>query len=213
MAEKKSMESKSTEMKSMEAKKATKEDYDSQVIPLTDFIDRKEALSIVVPPTSDGSLYGDPTNRDDGPRMGWVVTSLLLEKFYNFMNPRWQQAIKNAVIGTIKETDGYGNTSVSMGLAVKHFASSDKNVIFLNCGSGGVKYQFYMRDNETIKVGLEHKPDPKKVGDESQAGPNSLPVADIYTPKVCIDYLRNRYLIVQGIEDSKKKNYCQISQY
>jgi len=83
------------------------------------------------------------------------------------MDPAWRNQIQ---IGIIKSTFECGNTSVSMGLAVSYFAKkhlnkdNNKVVGFLNCGTGGIKFQLYtclqQKNNDRYRVALvaEFKP-------------------------------------------------------
>lgn len=118
-----------------------------------------------------------------GPYLGFVSTITLLDNLWNF------EGLKNVrgslAIGLIKDTIKYGNTSVSMGAAVEHFSKHpdydektnsgpDDDVVFLNCGTGGIKYQYYVRRDGIIRIEKEHKP-------QNQTGPNSLKIGT-YTP-------------------------------
>lgn len=65
---------------------------------------------------------------------------------YYMTDGAWREHVH---IGIIKSTFECGNSSVSMGLAVSYFANKainkDENQVvgFLNCGTGGNKFQLY----------------------------------------------------------------------
>lgn len=109
-----------------------------------------------------------------------VALRTVLELVFNLWYTADEQwiALRNRVqIGLVKDTKKYGNTSVSQGCAVNYFsANPDKtNVAFLNCGTGGIKYQVYKNDNGLITVVSEFKPEngaspqvfAKPLGDET----------------------------------------------
>ncbi len=109
-----------------------------------------------------------------------VALRTVLELMFNLWYTADEQwiALRNRVrIGLVKDTKKYGNTSVSQGCAVNYFSTNpDKtNVAFLNCGTGGIKYQVYKNDNGLITVVSEFKPEngaspqvfAKPLGDET----------------------------------------------
>ena len=111
---------------------------------------------------------------------GLKATLHLLKKLWNMPDPQWM-AIRNTVcVGMVKDTKKHGNTSVSMGFAKNFFDKNpDENVVlFLNCGTGGIKYQLYRRNMKTGIVFLDKEFKPK-----DGASPNSLPVEGLYKPK------------------------------
>lgn len=93
-----------------------------------------------------------------------VALRAIIEFFGNLWytpNPQWRAVRERMFIGLIKDTKNFGNTSVSQGCAVKFFREHpDKNmVVFMNCGTGGIKYQTYERKpNGVITVKGEYKP-------------------------------------------------------
>jgi hypothetical protein len=126
-----------------------------------------------------------------GQYLGFLSTMNLLKVLWSSCN---LDNIKDKLaIGLIKDTNEYGNTSVSMGAAVEHFSkhnehdqnNNNKNndIVFLNCGTGGIKYQHYVKQNGIIRIEKEHKP-------QNQTGPNSLKIGDIYTPSKIVEEKR-----------------------
>ncbi len=63
---------------------------------------------------------------------------------------------ENIHIGFIKETKQYGNTSVSMGAAHELLVDGEK-ALFLNCGTGGIKFQLFERVYGRLKIVAESK--------------------------------------------------------
>jgi len=83
--------------------------------------------------------------------------------YYTEDIPSWDG--EKVKLSLIKETKAYGNTSVSMGLAVARNPPVRCMVKFviifgcLNCGTGDVKQQYYLVDQSGVKrVFLEYKP-------------------------------------------------------
>lgn len=74
--------------------------------------------------------------------------------------PGWSEVKDKVIVSLIKDTSDCGNSSVSMGLAWKYFKKyvGETLVVFLNCGTGGVKLQAYLRVAKTVTVLHEHKP-------------------------------------------------------
>lgn len=115
-----------------------------------------------------------------GAYLGFISTMNLLEELWACVNLR--EIRDKLAIGLVKDTIAYGNTSVSMGVAVEHFSKLDGNnndVVLLNCGTGGIKYQHYVRQDGIIRAGKEYKP-------ENQTGPNSLKIKE-YVPMKEVD--------------------------
>lgn len=172
----------STYVKQSEKKQKPSEqtNYNNDVIPL-ELIVREKFGKIYTDPkfptTSNGTLYGDDKINNDGQIIGFTSSLDVCIKLWRMNNARWL-AIRNRVhIGYIKGTKKHGNTSVSMGLAVRYFEKNTNKscVIFLNCGTGGIKYQCYAQKANIIYLLFEFKP-------ENRTGPNSLKVCT-YTPK------------------------------
>lgn len=97
----------------------------------------------------------------DGPFRAFDATCEFLKELHFFLDARMHpERTRNEIfIGFVKETPSNGNTSVSMGTAVEYFKKnpSEQGVMFLNCGTGGIKYQLYLKNgcNYTLK---EYKP-------------------------------------------------------
>jgi hypothetical protein len=196
------------EVKNSEVKSASKPknekteeqiDYREDVISLKDIVEMADAVNSLLPPTSNGSEFGDNNAKNDGPRMGAFVTIQLFKALYAKSDERWN-AIKDKVkIGIIKETKKYGNTSVSMGVAklMSVYMPDKQYFIFLNCGTGGIKYQVYMHKNGILSLLFEHKP-------TSEAGPNALCVGAYKPSKKTHALDQNRLLIDQELKQVYK---------
>jgi len=91
------------------------------------------------------------------------------------MSTKFRRKIRDRVqLGLIKETKSFGNTSVSMG-AAKSVPVFEDAVGFLNCGTGGIKYQMYSVRGGLLRVVAEFKP-------KNGCSPNALKVGS-YSPK------------------------------
>jgi len=96
-------------------------------------------------------------------------------------------------IGLIKETINFGNTSVSMGAAV---TSKHKCVVFLNCGTGGIKWQLYYRKNGVYRLVDEFKP-------KNGASPNALSIGS-HAPKNAVEFALGREKLEKEYADARK---------
>lgn len=74
-----------------------------------------------------------------------------------------RQVRDKVCVGFIKDTPQHGNTSVSMGAAKALSANlgAGDYIGFLNCGTGGIKYQMYKRE-PLLSVAKEYKPSEEK---------------------------------------------------
>ena len=137
-----------------------------------------------------------------GPYKALYSTLRLLFELWNNPDDMWTKFKESFYIGLIKETDTYGDTSVSMGAAVEHFKNKDpSDVMFLNCGTGGIKYQIYTKrkdininENEIIYARKDYKPANNEYALENITGPNQLNVnGDIEKdPK----YIQNKFQMI-----------------
>ena len=92
----------------------------NQIIPINQFI----------------ANYKDiPLDLTDGIDVAFYVMMQILQEIYDLTKNN------NILIGTYKETQKYGDTSVSMGLC--HQLKIEEDIGILNCGAGGIKYQIY----------------------------------------------------------------------
>ncbi len=97
----------------------------------------------------------------DEPDMYWGFMQVLdlAQLLWNSPPPqhihvnRWEQMKFELMFSIIKDTKCFGNTSVSMGAATTQHSFAN-----LNCGSGGIKYQVYMDEKESIIMVHEYKP-------------------------------------------------------
>lgn len=124
----------------------------------------------------DEKMSGD----EEGPVHALHATQALLKNVYYLdqflpddLKPRWRSIRGNVQIGFIKDTKKHGNTSVSMGVAKTLDIDC---VCLLNCGTGGVKYQMYLKANGILYLSSEYKP-------KNGASPNALALGG-YKPKV-----------------------------
>lgn len=89
---------------------------------------------------------------------------MCLKNIYSIEDDSWKRVRDQVKVGIIKDTVSHGNTSVSMGAATLVFGLENlPRVCFLNCGTGGIKYQVYQNrvqgDADTyINVTSEYKP-------------------------------------------------------
>src|SRR4029079_13184642 len=82
---------------------------------------------------------------NSGSQEAFKTTLHFLSRLWNISDdPKWLNVRGKLKIGWIKETREYGNTSVSMGAASKTTVDVDK-IGFLNCGTGGIKYQIFSK--------------------------------------------------------------------
>jgi hypothetical protein len=85
------------------------------------------------------------TNDDaKGPLAGLHAALSSLKALWFTKDPDWKAIRDKVQVGLVKETEDCGNTSVSMGLAYRIMKETkEQNLVLLNCGTGGVKYQLY----------------------------------------------------------------------
>ena len=123
------------------------------------------------------------------------ATLQTLHGLWHLADAEWRKTRETIHIGLVKETKRHGNTSVSMGCATQYFAKNPERsgVAFLNCGTGGIKYQYYRKDNGIIYVALEHKP-------KDGASPNGIEISG-FKPKVPVGYVRNVLLLNNELYD------------
>lgn len=96
----------------------------NQIIPIDQFISNYKDISL---------------DLTDGTDVGFYVMIQILQEIYNLTKNN------NILIGTYKETQKYGDTSVSMGVC--HQLKIEEDIGILNCGAGGIKYQIYGKRN------------------------------------------------------------------
>lgn len=123
---------------------------------------------------------------EESTRGAHAALAALCELWY-MKDPSWRAVRNEVMVGLIKETKDCGNTSVSMGLAKIYFdANPEKGFVgFMNCGSGGVKYQLYARGEDQLVITLgEFKPAQKeqKEGGKTEAAKFSCLTCGTYQP-------------------------------
>lgn len=97
--------------------------------------------------------------KDPGPVAALHGALCCLKDLYCLGGGAWAKDIPIQV-GLIKATADCGNTSVSMGIAWIYFRNKPDNQALgvLNCGTGGVRLQLYIRTKKTVVCLLEYKP-------------------------------------------------------
>lgn len=127
-----------------------------------------------------------------GPVHALHATLVMFKNLYYLNDERWPKIRDSLKLGLIKDTKKYGNTSVSMGAAKKVFENNNNltSVGFLNCGTGGIKYQRY-DCKEIIHVVGEHKP-------KDAASPNNLKVGQ-FKPKKEMSFEETAALLVRDL--------------
>lgn len=143
--------------------------FSEQIIPLQDLIhnfdDVIEVLKKEVP----------LEERKKGPCMAFLQFMLSMCMFWHHPSPTWRNKLrKRFCVGFIKDTKQYGNTSVSMGVFTKkHSLLKNKELLCLNCGTGGIKFQYFINIGAECYV-MEEKPGKNT----SFLSPNDLEVFD-----------------------------------
>ncbi len=122
---------------------------------------------------SDTLQEGKYSEDDEGPLHALDAALTLLKNLYYLDDEKWRSVRDKVTIGLVKDTKDYGNTSVSMGAAA---LQKGQQVGFLNCGTGGIKYQLYARESGCLRLVSEYKP-------KGGANINSLKIGN-YQPKV-----------------------------
>lgn len=97
--------------------------------------------------------------KDPGPVAALHGALCCLKDLYCLGGGAWAKDLPIQV-GLIKATSDCGNSSVSMGLAWIYFRNKPDNQALgvLNCGTGGVRLQLYVRTKGTVSCLLEYKP-------------------------------------------------------
>lgn len=100
----------------------------------------------------------------EGPVHAFHATFVWLKNLWYFhqnarLDKEWAAIRPSIALGLIKDTQRYGNTSVSMGAAKNKFRENptSDSIGFLNCGTGGIKYQLYS-SRGCLHLKSEHKP-------------------------------------------------------
>ncbi len=137
--------------------------------------------------------------KDSGPFYAFTYMAQAAKAIYNLEMPsnckynqqQWQLILNTKVkFGLVKDTPDCGTSSVSMGAAVEHFtkfppknAMMKEVVLFLNCGSGGIKYQLYESFNGMIRCVEEEK----GFGSNELPNPNAIKIGN-YIPSMLRDF-------------------------
>lgn len=128
-----------------------------------------------------------------GPVHALHATLVMFKNLYYLDDARWPKIRDSLKLGLIKDTKKYGNTSVSMGAAKKVFEKipDKKSVGFLNCGTGGIKYQRYDCQDVLHVIG-EYKP-------KDAASANALKVG-AFTPKSVVSFEETSRLLFRDLQ-------------
>lgn len=155
----------------------------------------------------------------EGPTFALQATLTLLKELYFLDNAAWRQLRDKVSIGLIKDTKNHGNTSVSMGKFTFHIHSLnicflsgaaktapefESCVGFLNCGTGGVKYQMYSKKG-CLHLEAEAKP-------KGGASPNALQVGP-YTPASAVSFEATRKLLEEELKNAPWKDLENVPVY
>jgi len=162
------------------------DDFKALVVPLKNIADTNFSRLM-------DSLPGD----GDATVVALRATLWTLHGMWHSKNPRWRSVRNRFRVGIVKETNTCGNTSVSMGFAARYFKENPnrQSVGFINCGSGGNKYQQYLKLSDgTVAVGYEGKP-------KNGSSPGLFTVAGFVPDKGALDDNANNTLLCKEIED------------
>lgn len=180
----------------IEEKHGGNKQYIADCVPLGQLILNEDEAMDFFP--TDEQINSDQDLK--GPNDGLRACLRLLRDLWYYPNAQWRLVRLRVLIGLVKDTENHGNTSVSMGMA-KGFFDANPNPLtsavgFLNCGTGGIKYQYYLRISERIFVVFEFKP-------KDGANPNALEFPG-YNPKKPMSFDQVRRLLGQEIVQASK---------
>jgi hypothetical protein len=126
------------------------ENFDGAVIPLSDLLLNGY--------DAEAMANSDEKIGDEGPRGAFFASQRALRCLWGFDNPRWRALRRQVRAGSVKDTKGYGNTSVSMGASRQLFAEHQgSKVVIFNCGTGPAKFQVYEVVNGVHRLVTEVK--------------------------------------------------------
>lgn len=143
-------------------------------------------------------LDGGVSQEDEGPVHALHATCLALKNLWYLHgieskdDPEWKTIRETVLLGLIKDTKKQGNTSVSMGAAKLKFDEnkSTRRVGFLNCGTGGIKYQLYSSKR------CQHLKDEFKP--KGGASPNALEIGS-FKPKQPVSFEATKELLAKEL--------------
>ncbi len=165
--------------------------YAKDCVPMKNFV-------MNIPQSLD--LLPDTVGEDMvGPVNGFKAALRLIHDLWFYPNAEWRRIREKVLIGIIKDTVDHGNTSVSMGAAKRFFQRNSRNFIvtFINCGTGGNKYQTYCCSDTRIFLLCEHKP-------KNGANLNNL-ITNGYTPKKVDSVEVTRNALKKELRESHEK--------
>lgn len=127
------------------------------------------------------------TEKNKGPiagfrttRKGLTILLTYLREYYHYFTTHGG-AVPRMKCGWITETENYGTSSVSMGIAVKLFYFTDQPIALLNCGTGGIKATIFKKRQEDGSVYCSFKL--STVNDEAKiCSPNAVKIGT-YQPR------------------------------
>lgn len=129
----------------------------------------------------------------EGPIHALNAAMSLLKDLWYLDDQTWLRLRHRVKIGVVKDTKLYGNTSVSMG-AAKVYGRSHSFVGFLNCGTGGIKYQLYSSQNGPLRLSAEHKP-------KNGASVHTIK-AGSFKPKTVISVEDTRQMLIKELAEA-----------
>jgi hypothetical protein len=120
--------------RSLQRKLGIASEESTHIIPLSCIEERANDVQSAIAMIPD-------TPENQGPKCALRACLQLLTTLWNLNDPEWIQVRGKMKTGWVKDTEEFGNTSVSMGAAC--LLEEHDEVGFLNCGTGGIKYQMY----------------------------------------------------------------------
>jgi len=156
----------------------------SDIIPLATVPDKWRLVN---------HLLETEKGNNEGPVHAFHAAFLALKNlWYAHEDEMWKNLRVTIALGLIKDTKKHGNTSVSMGAAKNKFEEhKDEEMIgFLNCGTGGIKYQLYSSSG-CLHLKDEYKP-------KNGASPNALE-AGKFKPKEPVSFDVTRDLFAEEL--------------
>jgi hypothetical protein len=161
----------------------------------TFFANHKKVSETMLP-----GLKQSADEKAQGPIAGFEVTGETLQVIKDALG----DDSKYVHIGLIKGTKEYGTTSVTMGAAVDYLSQhpNQTKVVFLNSGTGGIKFQLAESKNGIISLPAESK-DAKE--GEDVPSPNALVIGN-YKPKKHFPFPANSKLMKEKLAEFLKEN-------
>lgn len=166
--------------------------FQPSIIPLKAFITHREKIYDFLPLDDKDKKY-----------VCFEILLNFLQILWDWRNSHWRAVRDKISVSLLKELNGYGNTSLSMGVCTDKIERSPSqemsNIAVLYCDTSGIRYQHYqyVRESNLLFLKGEFKP-------LNGANPSHIEVAG-YNPdsnlfRVVHSYERNCELLKEGIE-------------